>query len=209
MAPTRAFSADGDAFAIHAQLVRILVEPAQRGVIIFERSREMSFRREAIVHRNDQASAILCHRLQKRIELSGEAGDIAAAMHVQKCGTKYRTPFRAGSRIHNHQAQVRRARWTGYVPFKWLRRRRRQRRNPWPFAYDSESLAGETLRGVWELLDGGKQFRIDHGIGVRPRPSGRRLRGDGGAQQFRRNADPNSRSQTAANKVTPSELIHR
>src|SRR5271170_7737472 len=150
MAATGAFSAYGDAFAIHAKLVRIFVEPAQRGVIIFERSREMSFRREAIVHRNDQAAAILCHRLQKRIELSGEAGDIPAAMNVQKCGTKCRTPLLARSRIHNHQAQVRRPRWTGYVPLKWLRRRRRQRRNPWPFTYDSESFAGEALRGVWE-----------------------------------------------------------
>src|SRR5271168_189868 len=116
MAPTRAFSADGDAFTIHAELVRIFVEPAQRGVIIFERSRKMSFRREAIVHRNDQASAILCHCLEKRIELSGGAEDIPAAMHVQKC----RTPFRARSPIDNHQAHVRRARWTGYVPFKRL-----------------------------------------------------------------------------------------
>src|SRR5271163_4030112 len=152
MAPTGAFSAYGDAFAIHAEFVRIFVEPAQRGVIIFERSRERSFRREAIVHRNDQAAAILRHCLQKWIELSGEAGDIPAAMHVQKCGT----PLRAGSRIHNHQAQVRRAWWTGYVPFKWLRRRRRQRRNPWPFAYDGKSFAGEALRGEWELLDGGE-----------------------------------------------------
>src|SRR3984885_1320452 len=99
MAATGAFSADGDAFAIHAELVRIFVEPAQRGVIIFERSREMSFRGEAIVDRNDQASAILCHCLQKRIELSGEAGDIPAAMNVQK----RRTPFRARSRIDNHK----------------------------------------------------------------------------------------------------------
>src|SRR5271156_2845953 len=152
MAPTRAFSADGDAFAIHAQLVRIFVQPAQRSVIIFERSREMSFRRQAIVHRNDQASAILCHCLQKRIELSGKAGDIPAAMHVQQC----RTPLRSGSRIDNHQAQVWRARWTGYVPFKWLRRRRRQRRHTWPFAYDGKSFAGEALRGEWELLDGGE-----------------------------------------------------
>ena len=93
MAAAGAFSAYGDAFAIYAELVRIFVEPAQRGVIIFERSREMSFRREAIVDRNDQASAILCHCLQNRIELSGDARDISAAMHVQKC----RTPFRPGA----------------------------------------------------------------------------------------------------------------
>ena len=164
MAAAGAFSADGDAFAIHAELVGIFVEPAQRGVIIFERAGEMSFRREAIVHRNDQASAILCHGLQKRIELSGEAGDKPAAMHVQKC----RTPFGARSRIDNHQAQVRRARWTGDVPFKWLRRRRRQRRHRRPFAYDSESFAGEALRGERELLDGGQQLRIDQGVGVGP-----------------------------------------
>jgi hypothetical protein len=97
------------------------------------------------------------------------------------------------------------------VPFKWLRRRRRQRRNPWPFAYDRESFAGEALGGEWELLDGGKQFRIDHGIGVyrHCRRGRRRLPGDGGAQQFRRNSDPNSRSETAANKITPGEPIHR
>src|SRR5580704_8184649 len=124
MAAAGAFSAYGDAFAIHAELVRIFVEPAQRGVIIFERSREMSFWREAIVHRHDQAPAILCHCLQKRTELSGEPGDIPAAVNVQK----RRTPFRARSRIDNHQTQVWRARWAGYVPFKWLRRRRRQRR---------------------------------------------------------------------------------
>src|ERR1700683_4575930 len=103
MAATGAFSADGDAFAIHAELVRIFVEPAQRGVIIFERSREMSFRGEAIVDRDDQASAILCHCLQKRIELSGEAGDISAAMNVQKC----RTPLRARSPLRHHPAQAR------------------------------------------------------------------------------------------------------
>ncbi len=94
----------------------------------------MSFRREAKVYRNNQASAILCHCLQKRIELSGEAGDISAAMNVQKC----RTPFRARSRIDNHQAQVRRAQWAGYAPFKWLRRRRRQRRHRRPFASGDE-----------------------------------------------------------------------
>src|SRR6202021_553397 len=124
MAATGAFSADGDAFAIHAELVGIFLEPAQRGVIIFERSREMSFWREAVVHRNDQASAILRHCLQNRIELSGHAGDKPAAMNVQKCGT----PFRAGSRIDDHQTQVRRARWAGYVAFKWLWRGRRERR---------------------------------------------------------------------------------
>src|SRR5271170_6007883 len=147
MAAAGAFSADGDAFAIDAQLVRIFVEPAQRSVIIFERSREMSFRREAIVDRSDQAPAMLGHGLQEWIELSGDAGDIPAAMHVQKC----RTPFRARSRIDNHQAQVRRAQWTGYVPFKRLRRRRRQRRLRRPFAYDNESFAGEALSGEWEF----------------------------------------------------------
>jgi hypothetical protein len=35
------------------------------------------------------------------------------------------------------------------------------------------------------------------------------LPGDGGAQQFRRHADPNSRAQTAANKISPRELTHR
>src|SRR3984885_10019121 len=154
MAATGAFSAYGDAFAIHAEFVRIFVDPAQRGVIIFERSREMSFRREAIVDRNDQASAILCHCLQKRIELSREAGDIPSAVNVQKRWT----PFRARSRIDNYQAQVRRPQGTGYVPFKWLRRRRRQRRHRRPFASGIESFAGEGLRGERELLDGGKQL---------------------------------------------------
>src|SRR6202050_2383509 len=205
MAATGAFSANGDALAIHSELVRIFIEPAQRGVIIFERAREMSFRREAIVDRNDQASAILCHCLQKRIELSGEAGDVSAAMNVQKC----RTPFRARSRIDNHQAQVRRAQWTGYVPFKWLRRRRRQRRHRRPFASGDESFAGEGLSGEWEFLDFVKQLRIDHGIGGRPRCRRNRLAGDGGAPQLTRDAEPNSRSQTAANKITPRELIHR
>ncbi len=165
MAAAGAFSADGDAFAVHAQLVGIFVEPAQRGVIIFERSREMSFRREAIVDRNDEASAMLGHGLQNRIELSGGTGDKSAAMHVQKC----RTPFGARSRIDNHQAQVRRARWTGDLPFNWLRRWSRQRRLRRQNACSSENFAGEGLRGERELLDGGQQLRIDQGVGVGPR----------------------------------------
>ena len=92
-------AANCDPFAIDSQRIGVCVQPAESGVIIFERTGETRFWCEAVLDGNHNAVAGLGGSLQEVYRESGAASDVAATVSMEKCGP----PFFAGRWIDDDQ----------------------------------------------------------------------------------------------------------
>src|ERR1700683_211830 len=146
MSAAGTFSADGDALGINAERIGVVIEPAERGVIVLQRTRKVRFGREPVVNGNDQAAAVLGHILENGWVGPHEAGfadDVAATMNVQEG----RAIFRAGRGIEYDQAQIGCAAGAGDVFFEGLKSWRRQEWLVGRHAGGGENFLSEGHRG--------------------------------------------------------------